>query len=359
HICLHPRAVANNIVTVGSEGRGEILASLLDGTTMHTTAGTPKDDDNNNINDHGNNTKNSSSSSTTTTRRSKRGFVTHTGTYNGVPVSIVLINMGYPNMDFFVREVRAVTTGPLRIVRLGSCAGLRPDLPVGSVAVASEGSVMIRQNPDAWEGTATRGEAQGEPYLFHGVAPADEELSEALLKELKRSLDGEAGGSDGGGGTAAVGCLNASTDSFYSSQGVGRLDPSFEDRNSDILSSLLERHPSAGSFEMETFQLLHLARLCRKSKVQASAAAIVVREAERLRESSSATTSIAQEIVSPCALYLTRAHPSPPPRTLCSSSGTQLANRIADDAIAIDRISRIERAAGEAALRAVTSFGDA
>ncbi|CAM9674986.1 unnamed protein product, partial [Ectocarpus sp. 4 AP-2014] len=301
--------VANNIVTVGSEGRGEILASLLDGTTVHTTAGTPKDDDNDNINDHDNNTKNSSSSTTTTTRRSKRGFVTHTGTYNGVPVSIVLINMGYPNMDFFVREVRAVTTGPLRIVRLGSCAGLRPDLPVGSVAVASEGSVMIRQNPDAWEGTAARGETQGEPYLFHGVAPADEELSEALLKELKRSLDDKAGGSDGGGGTAVVGCLNASADSFYSSQ--GRLDPSFEDRNSDILSSLIERHPSVGSFEMETFQLLHLARLCRKSKVQASAAAIV------------------------------------------------LANRIADDSIAIDRISRIERAAGEAALRAVTSFGNA
>ncbi|CBJ30958.1 conserved unknown protein [Ectocarpus siliculosus] len=308
HLELRSGEVANNIVTVGSEGRGEILASLLDGTTT-TAAGTPKDDNNDNINDHDNNTKNgSSSTTTTTTRRSKRGFVTHTGTYNGVPVSIVLINMGYPNMDFFVREVRAVTTGPLRIVRLGSCAGLRPDLPVGSVAVASEGSVMIRQNPDAWEGTAARGETQGEPYLFHGVAPADEELSEALLKELKRSLDGKAGGSDGGGGTAVVGCLNASADSFYSSQ--GRLDPSFEDRNSDILSSLLERHPSAGSFEMETFQLLHLARLCRKSKVQASAATIV------------------------------------------------LANRIADDAIAIDRISRIERAAGEAALRAVTSFGD-
>ncbi|CAB1110711.1 unnamed protein product [Ectocarpus sp. CCAP 1310/34] len=310
HLELRSGEVANNIVTVGSEGRGEILASLLDGNTVHAAAGTPKDDDNIDTNDHDNNTKNSSNSSTiTSTRRSKRGFVTHTGSYNGVPVSIVLINMGYPNMDFFVREVRAVTTGPLRIIRLGSCAGLRPDLPVGSVAVASEGSVMIRQNPDAWEGTATRGEAHGEPYLFHGVAPADEELSEALLKELKSSLDGKAGGSDGGGGTAVVGCLNASADSFYSSQ--GRLDPSFEDRNSDILSSLLERHPSAGSFEMETFQLLHLARLCRKSKVQASAAAIV------------------------------------------------LANRIADDSIAIDRISRIERAAGEAALRAVTSFGNA
>lgn len=234
---MHACAVANNIVTVGSEGRGEILASLLDGTNT-ATAGTPNDGDSNkNNNDHDSNNTNDSSSSTptpvaaatttttTTTRRSKRGFVTHTGTYNGVPVSIVLINMGYPNMDFFVREVRAVTTGPLRIVRLGSCAGLRPDLPVGSVAVASEGSVMIRQNPDAWEGTATGGgEAPGEPYLFHKVAPADEELSEALLKELKRSLDSKAGGSDGGGTTPVVGCLNASADSFYSSQGVGGVE---------------------------------------------------------------------------------------------------------------------------------------
>ncbi len=56
--------MANDIVTVGSEGRSEILASLL----------TEK-----------------------TTKRSKRGFVTHTGKYNGVPVSVVLINMGWVN----------------------------------------------------------------------------------------------------------------------------------------------------------------------------------------------------------------------------------------------------------------------
>lgn len=137
-------------------------------------------------------------------------------------------------MDFFVREVRAVTTGPLRIIRLGSCAGLRPDLPVGTVAVASEGSILVSQNPDAWaeaagkrttegEGASSAGGAvcrQGEgsaaqePYMFHGVAEADEELSRALLKELERSLGGEAGR-----GGVAVGCLNASADGFYGSQG--------------------------------------------------------------------------------------------------------------------------------------------
>ena len=45
--------------------------------------------------------------------------------------------------------------------------------------------------------------------MFHGVAEADEGLSKALLHELRRSLGEE----------EVVGCLNASADSFYSSQG--------------------------------------------------------------------------------------------------------------------------------------------
>lgn len=194
--------MANNIITVGSESRCEILASLLDKHDPTSTSG------------NGN-------PPLTFTRRSKRGFVTHTGTYNGIPVSIVMINMGYPNMDFFVREIRAVTTGELRIVRLGSCAGLRSDLPVGTVAVASEGAVLIRQNPDAWgveTGTETNRGGAVEPFLFHMVVPADEELSRLLLKELKHALSDEKVAGEVGE-TAVMGCLNASADSFYSSQG--------------------------------------------------------------------------------------------------------------------------------------------
>lgn len=58
----------------------------------------------------------------------------------------------------------------------------------------------------------------------------------------------------------------------------GRLDPSFDDRNEDLIQSLLARHPSAGTFEMETFQLLHLARLCQNSTIRASATSVVVRK---------------------------------------------------------------------------------
>ena len=52
------------------------------------------------------------------TLASERGFLTITGRYKGVPVSIVAIGMGYPNADFFVREVRECLNGDMVVVRL-------------------------------------------------------------------------------------------------------------------------------------------------------------------------------------------------------------------------------------------------
>jgi uridine phosphorylase len=52
---------------------------------------------------------------------SSRGFTTVTGTFNGVPLSIVSIGMGTPNMDFFVRETRLVIDGPAAMVRYVLC----------------------------------------------------------------------------------------------------------------------------------------------------------------------------------------------------------------------------------------------
>ncbi len=48
---------------------------------------------------------------------SERAFLTITGHYKGVPVSVVSIGMGSPNMDFVVREVRECVQGDLLIVR--------------------------------------------------------------------------------------------------------------------------------------------------------------------------------------------------------------------------------------------------
>ena len=47
----------------------------------------------------------------------ERGFLTITGRYKGVPLSIVSIGMGNANMDFFVREVRESVGGDMVVVR--------------------------------------------------------------------------------------------------------------------------------------------------------------------------------------------------------------------------------------------------
>lgn len=48
---------------------------------------------------------------------SERGFLTITGCYKTVPVSIVSIGMGAPNADFFMREVRECVRGDMLVIR--------------------------------------------------------------------------------------------------------------------------------------------------------------------------------------------------------------------------------------------------
>ena len=65
--------------------------------------------------------------------------------------------------------------------------------------------------------------------------------------------------------------VNLTADSFYSSQ--GRIDPAFDDHNDTLLDDLAAAHPKAVSLEMETFQLFHLAQLCRPAGAIRAAAA--------------------------------------------------------------------------------------
>ena len=52
---------------------------------------------------------------------SERAFLTITGHYKGIPVSVVSIGMGNPNMDFVVREVRECVHGDMLMVRCVAC----------------------------------------------------------------------------------------------------------------------------------------------------------------------------------------------------------------------------------------------
>ncbi|EGG04899.1 uncharacterized protein MELLADRAFT_37196 [Melampsora larici-populina 98AG31] len=181
---------------------------------------------------------------------SQRGFTTFTGLYKGVPVSIVAIGMGYPMMDFFVRETRAVVMGDLIIIRFGSCGTLVPEIPVGRIVVCSK-ALAINTNYDYFH-RVDEDKSKRSPYLISCPIPCDKSLHDDLTEELSRSSKDIIGPIESN-------TLHAAGDSFYSSQ--GRLDPNFLDQNQDLIQTLHSKYPKLVTLEMETPHLFHLAAI--------------------------------------------------------------------------------------------------
>ncbi|KAI8915803.1 nucleoside phosphorylase domain-containing protein [Gorgonomyces haynaldii] len=203
HVGTKEGQVANRILTVGDPARAKRIGTFLKDCQSY---------------------------------ESKRGFLTITGKYNDVPVSIVAIGMGLSMMDMMVREVRAVTKGPLLIARFGSCGGIGKDTEVGMIAVASKGMIVSRNYDHFSAGT-------GDAYEVSKPFAAYEPL---LQTKLAAS------------GIATVIGANCTADSFYSSQ--GRVDVSFDDHNQDLLDRLAKQ--GVDTLEMESSMLLHLAECC-------------------------------------------------------------------------------------------------
>ncbi|KAL6753071.1 nucleoside phosphorylase domain-containing protein [Haematococcus lacustris] len=234
HLGTKRGEVANRILSVGSTQRAQLLSQLL-----HPPApGRPL-----------------------FSHLSSRGFLTLTGRYQGVPVSIVSTHMGMPNMDFVVRESRAVVEGHMAIVRLGTCGAVQRLAKLGDLLVASSGSIAVRRNPDAWTQPL-----QHAHYCSSLPVPADPLLTSLLVEEAAKQV---------GSGRVVQG-LNASADSFYSSQ--GRLGGDFQDANEQLLAQLCAAHHDLISLEMETFHLLDLARCSRGGSVKAVGMCIALAE---------------------------------------------------------------------------------
>lgn len=180
---------------------------------------------------------------------SKRNFLTITGTYKGVPISVIAICMGMPMMDFFIRETRHVVKGPMAIIRFGSCGSLK-DIETGSIAIA-KGAFMISRNYDYF-----KNEKEGSsPYLISDVCKADEQLQKILKKNLEDECRKDK--------INIVEGLNGSADSFYGSQ--ARTDDDFVDFNSTLLEEIHKKHPECITLEMETFGLFHLSECCKST----------------------------------------------------------------------------------------------
>jgi len=230
HVGLKKGELANRIIIVGDKSRATIVSKHFDNPDK------------------------------TWTFESSRNFVTFTGKYKGLPVSVVSIGMGTSMVDFFVREARAIVTGPLAIIRLGTCGTPKPDVSVGSIAVATD-CVMCYQNFDAFFDEPKSSAL--DYYHLTKPLPTDVELTQLLTEALKVAVPEK----------AIVPCTDVSTDSFYCSQ--GRIDPSFEDNNTSLIDEIVQKYPNVGSFQMETYQLCHLARISRGS-IYGAAACIIL-----------------------------------------------------------------------------------
>ncbi|KAF9986347.1 hypothetical protein BGZ75_001932 [Mortierella antarctica] len=225
HVGIKRGELANRVLTVGDPARAITLARSLDGVDLENTPA-------------------KTIPANLFSYASHRGFLTITGTYKGVPVSIVAIGMGISMMDFFVRECRAVVDGPMLMIRLGSCGSLS-DATVGDICVPS-GSYLVQRNYDFFAGDSDN--ASAKPYHLSKVFQADPEITKTLIKNMSAKL----------GDNHVWSGINATADSFYSSQ--GRQDLNFVDANHDLFTELIEREPNTMTLEMETFTLYHLAK---------------------------------------------------------------------------------------------------
>jgi uridine phosphorylase len=255
HLGLRAGDVASRILSVGDVGRAERIAAALLGPSRRTTT-------------------------------SSRGFVTHTGAYKGVEVSVVATLMGFSNADFVVRECRAVAArGPMAVLRLGTCGGVAADALPGTVVLATA-SLCVRRNPDlavaplppggappppralpagGAEGAPTLAATAHLPYDVSGVARAHGGLSQLYGARLREALAARPFPVREG--------LDASADFFYASQ--GRESADWDDRNGGLLPALAGA--GVACMQMETFHLYDLARASRApNAVFAAAAAIVL-----------------------------------------------------------------------------------
>lgn len=231
HLALKKGELANYIVTVGDFDRARLIVKKMETIRLEYLSG--------------------------------RGFLTFTGTYKGLELSVVAIGMGIPMMDFFVREARAVVEGDMYIIRLGSCGTPRKDIEIRTVVVANQ-SFAIVENPDAFRDPSK----QMKPYsITQFPARPEFTLHQLFMKKLKDQNT-----------FPVIEAEDITAPTFYAAQ--GRIDAQFKDLNEHLIEMVSSEHPNTGSLQMETFCLFDLAEKNKMaqtaSKIHAAGCAIVL-----------------------------------------------------------------------------------
>jgi uridine phosphorylase len=161
-----------------------------------------------------------------------REFASASGTYKGVPVSIVSTGIGTDNVEIAVAEILAITTRPT-FIRVGSCGALQPEMGLGDLAITT-GAVRL-------ETTTSWFVHDGHPAVAHYEAVV------ALIEAATRL-----------GNRFHLG-LTATAPGFFGAQ--GRPIPQLPIRYPDLAEDMARERVM--NFEMEASALLVLAGLAR------------------------------------------------------------------------------------------------
>jgi uridine phosphorylase len=167
-----------------------------------------------------------------------REFASASGTYHGLPVSIVSTGIGTDNVEITVAEILAITNRPT-FIRVGSCGALQPEMGLGDLAI-STGAVRL-ETTTSW-------------FVHDGYpAVASYEAVIALIEAAERL-----------GKRYHVG-LTATAPGFFGAQGrpIAQLPIRYPDLAEDMARQRVM------NFEMEASALLVLAGLagCRAGVV--------------------------------------------------------------------------------------------
>jgi len=163
---------------------------------------------------------------------SNREFASASGTYKGLPVSIVSTGIGTDNVEIAVAEILAITTRPT-FIRVGSCGALQPEMGLGDLAITT-GAVRL-------ETTTSWFVHDGHPAVAHYEAVV------ALIEAATRL-----------GNRFHLG-LTATAPGFFGAQ--GRPIPQLPIRYPDLAEDMARERVM--NFEMEASALLVLAGLAR------------------------------------------------------------------------------------------------
>ena len=115
----------------------------------------------------------------------ERGMLGYTGTFDGKPVSVQSSGMGCPSAGIVIEEL--IQLGVQRILRVGTCGGLQPDLSIGDLIIAlsavpadSTATHLIGGEPHAptadWElihGAVHHAKALGKPVRVGPIVSSD------------------------------------------------------------------------------------------------------------------------------------------------------------------------------------------